>query len=179
MIVLCRHGATEGNERGVFLSRSDPPLSAAGRIQCEGVRDALRDVVLDRCVVSPARRAQESRSIIAPRVPYRIEEALREIDFGEWEGKTLSWLEVHDPQGVAERARDPVNFRPRGGESFADVAERVTPLVEELRGNATPTLVIAHRGSLGVIERLLRGQRLASRDVRPLEPGEFRAVRLS
>lgn len=117
----------------------------------------------------------ETREIVAPELPFQIQSALREVDFGTWEGKTIEWLEEHDPQGLARRRQEPVHFRPPRGESFADVAGRLRPIVEEL---AAPRrfLVVAHRGTLGVLERLLRGLPLDSRAVAPLEPAEFRVV---
>jgi probable phosphoglycerate mutase len=176
-IVLCRHGATESNSAGRFLSTADPPLSALGRAQCEAMRDRLAGIRLARAVVSPMRRCLETREIIAPQLPFRTDPDLREIDFGAWEGKTLEWLEQHDAPGLGQRRRDPVRFRPAGGESFEDVAARLPALVDSLR-HGPDTLVIAHRGTLGVLERLLRLLPLDSRSVEPLEPAELRVLQV-
>ncbi|MBV9027198.1 MAG: histidine phosphatase family protein [Candidatus Eremiobacteraeota bacterium] len=173
-IVLCRHGATENNALGQFLSFSDPPLSRAGRMQCERLRADLPSPFV-RCYVSPMRRCLQTREIVAPDVPFTIENALREVSFGEWEGKTMHWLESHVPEQVADRRRDPVTFRPPGGESFQDVARRLKPVIDALRSQ-TPTLVIGHRGTLSVLERLLRGVTLSSQTVGSLEPAEFHVV---
>jgi alpha-ribazole phosphatase len=174
-LVLCRHGATEHNSAGRFLSNADPPLSADGRLQCEGLRRALAPLGLERCLVSPMRRCLETREIVAADLPFDVEDALREIHFGEWEGKTVDWLEQHEPEGLASRRRNPVAFRPPGGESFEDTAPRLRTVVERI-DPATPTLVIGHRGTLGVLERLLRYLPLDSRSVTPLEPAEFRVI---
>src|SRR5690348_3884474 len=124
-VVLLRHGATEGNAAGRFLSTEDPPLSEAGRDACRRAESSLRALSLTHCVVSPMRRALETREIVAPGVPYEIWEALREVDFGSWEGKTLEWLERNDAERLAQRRGDPVRFRPPGGESFADAEPRL------------------------------------------------------
>ncbi|MBV9232463.1 MAG: histidine phosphatase family protein [Candidatus Eremiobacteraeota bacterium] len=174
-IVLCRHGATENNALGQFLSHTDPPLSEGGRRQCENLRDDFRRFGFTRCYVSPMRRCRETREIAAPEVPFTVEPALREMSFGEWEGKTLDWLEAHAPEHVVARRRDPVAFRPPGGESFDDVARRLRTLLDVLRSGG-PTLVIAHRGTLAVLERLLRGLPLRSQRVDSLEPGAFHVV---
>jgi probable phosphoglycerate mutase len=177
VIALCRHGVTESNAQGRFLSRTDLPLSPAGRAQCRELRELLAGLPIERCIVSPMRRCLETREILAPALPFEIQPALREVDFGAWEGRTLSWLEANDPQGLSARRQDPVHFRPPEGESFADVAQRLSPLVDPLRSGAS-TLVIAHRGSLGVLERLLRGLPLDSRAITPLEPCELHVVEL-
>lgn len=146
-IVLARHGATEYNESGQFLSRTDVPLSRLGRVQAERLKTALQAFGFERCFDSPMRRALETAEIAAPGIPCEVDAALREVDFGAWEGKTLDWLETNDPQGLAARRRDPVRFRPPEGESFGDVADR-----------------------------LLRGLPIESEAVTALEPGEFAVV---
>jgi broad specificity phosphatase PhoE len=175
MIVLVRHGATESNSAGHFLSTADPPLSAQGREQCLQLRASLQKLTLERCLVSPMRRALETREIVAPALPFEIARDLREVDFGSWEGKTLDWLRLHDPDGIARREQDPVSFRPPGGESFYDVAARLDSLIARIQA-ASNTLIVAHRGTLGVLERRLRGVPLDSRMVEPLEPAEVRIL---
>jgi alpha-ribazole phosphatase len=130
----------------------------------------------DRCFVSPMQRCMETRALVAGSIPFAIEPALREVDFGEWEGKTVEWAEHNVPDLLAARRRDPVRFRPPGGESIEDAVARLAPLAESLRGRER-TLVIAHRLSLGILERLLRGLPVDSKLVAQLEPGEFRVVR--
>jgi broad specificity phosphatase PhoE len=121
-------------------------------------------------------RCLETRERIAPLLPFKIEPALCEVDFGSWEGQTLESLELHVPELVAQRRRNPVGFRPPGGESLEDAAGRLRPLVHGLR-TGDDTLVIGHRVTLGILERLLRDLPLESPLVAPLEPSEFRIVR--
>jgi len=176
-IVLCRHGATDANVSGRILSHSDPSLNALGREQSERAHAALRYVAFDRALSSPMRRCIETLAIVAPSVPYRCEDALREVSFGAWEGRTMAWLDEHDPAGLAKRRHDPVRFRPPGGESFADASLRLRPVAQTLRAlRDGAILVVAHRGTIGVLERLLRDLPLESQDVTPLEPGEFHVV---
>ncbi|HXB83436.1 MAG TPA: histidine phosphatase family protein [Candidatus Acidoferrum sp.] len=174
-IVLCRHGVTESNIAGRFLSRTDVPLSPLGVAQCRQLQIELEAFDFERCLVSPMRRCLETREIVAPHTPFEIDTALREIDFGTWEGETLEWLQANDPSGLAQRRRDPVHFRPPQGENFADVAQRLRPVVETLR-SPLRWLVVAHRGTLGVLERLLRDLPLESQAVKGLEPAQFRVV---
>jgi alpha-ribazole phosphatase len=178
-IVLCRHGATDANAGGAILSRSDPPLNRAGREQSERTYGALHGIAFDRAFCSPMRRCIETLEIVAPRLAYRCDERLREVDFGAWEGRTLEWLETNDAAGLAHRRRDPVHFRPPQGESFADKSVHLRPFAEDLRlVAAANVLVVAHRGTLGVLERVLRDLPLESQAVTPLEPGEFHILKL-
>jgi probable phosphoglycerate mutase len=122
------------------------------------------------------RRAQETRELVAPDLPFTVEPALREVHFGSWEGQTIEWAEQNEPELFEKRRRDPVTFRFPGGESIEDAAIRVRPIAERL-ANAQGTLVIGHRVTLGALERLLRGLPLDSRLVEGLQPAEFRIVR--
>ncbi|MEO6836494.1 MAG: histidine phosphatase family protein [Candidatus Tumulicola sp.] len=177
MIVLCRHGSTDANIAGAFLSKGDPPLNALGRSQSERARIALREMAFGVAFTSPMRRCVETLALVAPHVEFRCEDALREVDFGEWEGRTLEWLEMHDPEGVARRRRDPVTFRPARGESFLDVSRRLQPFATAVRAQARKSiLLVGHRGTLGVLERMLRNIPLDSREPAPLEPGEYHIV---
>lgn len=173
--VFCRHGATEHNLTKRFLSVTDLPLGPLGRAQCESLREALKPYAFERCLVSPMRRCLETRAIVAPDTPFAVEPALREVHFGDWEGRTLEWVESNAPELLAQRRRDPVRFRPPGGESFEDAAGRLHELAASIRDGA-PALVIGHRVTLGILERLVRELPLDSEDVMPLEPAEFRIV---
>lgn len=174
-IVFCRHGATEHNVTKRFLSITDLPLGPLGRAQCESLREAFKSFAFERCLVSPMRRCRETREIVAPDIPFAVEPALREVHFGDWEGRTLEWVESRFPEVLARRRRDPVRFRPPGGESFEDAAGRLRELAASVR-NGPSTLVIAHRVTLGILERLVRELPLDAAEVVPLEPGEFRIV---
>lgn len=122
------------------------------------------------------RRALQTRELAAPDVPFTVEPLLREVHFGEWEGKTLEWVEEHEPELYEQRRRNPVAFRFPDGESIEEAAIRIRPVAERLAG-ARATLVIGHRVTLGALERLLRGLPLDSQLVEGLQPAEFRVVR--
>jgi broad specificity phosphatase PhoE len=173
--VFCRHGATEHNVTKRFLSVTDLPLGPLGRAQCRSLREALKLYAFERCLVSPMRRCLETRAIVAPEIPFAVDPALREVHFGNWEGRTLGWVESNAPELLAQRRRDPVRFRPPGGESFEDAAVRLRELAASIRDGGA-TLVIGHRVTLGILERLVRGLPLDSPEVMPLEPAEFRIV---
>jgi broad specificity phosphatase PhoE len=177
-IVLCRHAATEHNLAKRFLSTTDLPLSTHGREQAARLRERLQWFDFERCLVSPMRRCTETREIVASALPFEIEPALREVDFGSWEGRTLDWVERHDPELLERRRRDPVRFRPPAGESIEDAAVRLRPLLTKLHDDGE-TLILGHRITLGILERLLRDLPLDSKDVTALEPAEFKIVRAS
>jgi broad specificity phosphatase PhoE len=90
---------------------------------------------------------------LAPR-PYRLDARLKELTFGDWEG--LNWEEIaaRDRRGVEAREADKWNFRPPRGESYADLAARVSSWLDERDGD---TLVVAHGGVARVLMTLVAG----------------------
>ena len=74
---------------------------------------------------------------------YRVDQALTEISFGEWEGFTIAQLRTRDPQGIAAREHDKWRFLPPGGESYEAVSQRVARWYEGLERDV---VAVAHGG---------------------------------
>ncbi len=74
---------------------------------------------------------------------YRVDERLKELNYGHWEGLLQADLPALDPLGLAERAKDPLRWRPRGGESYADLLART---VDWLDGVRQDTVISGHGG---------------------------------
>lgn len=150
-LLVIRHGETDWNASGRLQGRQDIPLNARGRAQAQAVGLALRerfDLTSFACLSSPLGRASETLSLILAQVAGRpralgTDQRLAEKAFGEWEGLDAQAIAARYPLQHAERARAPYGFRAPGGESYADVAERVRPLLASLQG---PTLLVAHGG---------------------------------
>lgn len=120
------------------------------------------------------KRCIETLSLAVPDCSPIVKDELREIDFGDWELLDTGEIEVRWPNALEARRIAPVDYRPPGGESFHDVALRLIPVLDELRdGNV---LIVSHRGTLGVLERLLRGVPLDYREIAPMEPAGLRSL---
>lgn len=128
-ILLIRH-ARHADYGARLSGRSDAPLSADGLAQAEALSARLGDLGLTSVQSSPSRRAQETASAIARqgRVAIDTYDALDEIDFAGWSGKTFAALEA-DP---AWRAWNTVRgtARPPGGESQSEATARAVAHIE-------------------------------------------------
>lgn len=141
MLFLVRHGETLDNRAGRLLGRSDPPLTAKGRVQARAVATALRDEPPSIVLTSPLTRAVHTASLIAHACGAEliIDERLIEIDYGDWERRPLHEV----PTDAAAVSKDPAATFPRG-ESLVDVGRRVVPLCEELLELRRPVVAVTH-----------------------------------
>lgn len=151
VLYLIRHGATEANlARPPRLQgrRHNPPLDRLGVRQAEATRDFLAIRPIDHCYCSPLRRAMQTAAIVvAPHglSPQPLEE-LTECDVGRWEGLDWQTIRALDADGYQRFHANPAAFGYPGGESFRDVYERVTPVLDELLEihAGESVLVVAH-----------------------------------
>jgi broad specificity phosphatase PhoE len=100
-------------------------------------------------IASPLARARESAAVLAEpwSLAVEAEPRLAEMDFGEWDGRTWDDIEQEDGGRLAEWMAAWVSVAAPGGESFADVAARVSAWAGELP-RAESALVVAHAGSI-------------------------------
>ncbi|MGW0958825.1 bifunctional RNase H/acid phosphatase [Streptomyces gelaticus] len=162
--VLLRHGETALTPEKRFSGSggSDPELSAAGRHQAERIAQALAARgTIEEIVSSPLRRCRETADAVAARLglEVRIEDGLRETDFGAWEGLTFD--EVRERYGpdldawLASAKVAPTG----GGESFAEVTRRVAAARDRLtaRYAGRTVLLVTHVTPIKTLIRLALG----------------------
>ena len=147
----------EGRERLDLATRDvDVPLSELGRRQARALGRWIADQPEDdRPTVlwtSPYVRAQETAALALDEagldLPRVVDERLREREFGVLDGLTRRGITAQFPQ-ESERRRLVGKFyhRPPGGESWADVAQRLRALLDDIRLDARDerVLVVAHQ----------------------------------
>ena len=158
---LVRHAAPT-TPAGITVGAGDPPLSDAGRAEARRVAASLARRPLTRVWSSDLRRAVETATLIASVHGLDVEmtAALRELDFGAWEGRDLRDLWREDP--VAARAwEDDITDAPRSfGESVHDLQVRVGDFWRDAVP-AGEVVVVAHHGSLAALQAAITGQGFA------------------
>ena len=158
---------------------SDIGLSAEGiaaaRILAREATGTFREVT--RLQASPLRRARFLGGLLSRRLglPLETVPALRERDFGTWEGQ--SWDAIHAAEGdsMLGMIDAPLSFRPGGGETTDELAQRVTRWFREME-SAQGVLVITHGGPTAALRGTLAGA--PPRAWLPLIPGLGEAVEL-
>src|SRR5579859_4372506 len=156
-IYYIRHGETEWNSQGRLQGVQDVPLNEIGREQAAGAGRILADLFARdgrnetslRFVASPLGRARQTMELVrsALRLPlagYAIDQRLREIGYGEWEGSTLAEMQARDPELFARRQAEKWTVSPPGGESYVAVQARISDWYHQL---AADTVAVAHGGT--------------------------------
>jgi probable phosphoglycerate mutase len=125
--ILLRHGQTPMSVQKRYAGRSDVPLTDLGVQQAAAAAKRLASVGLDVIVTSPLLRAVQTAEEVATATgaPVVTDEGFRETDFGAWEGLTFAEVWERWPAELTAWMADPA-VAPPGGESFAEVSERVT-----------------------------------------------------
>lgn len=125
---LVRHGLTAWNLEGRWQGWSDPPLAEEGREQARRLQPRFAGRSFDQVVSSDLVRALETAQLAG--LSPTLEPRLREVNFGEFEGK-LSRENAEHPAFHTWLA-DPVNGRTPGGESYLDLRNRALEWIDGL-----------------------------------------------
>ena len=127
-LYLIRHGETDLNRQGRFCGSTDMPLNERGVAQVETLREPMSAFDLDRICSSPLERAVQTAERVRNGRDIGIvtENGLAEIDCGKWETLRHDEIEARWPGGIAMWEATPDLLRMEGGETFAEVRERVS-----------------------------------------------------
>jgi probable phosphoglycerate mutase len=144
-IVLVRHGETEWSASGRHTSRTDLPLTAAGRERARELAGELAGASFALVLCSPLRRARETCELAGLGAAAEIEPALTEWDYGEYEGLTTPEIRAERPDWWLWRDGCP------GGEQPADVSARADRVLDRLRSAPGDAIAFAHGHILRVL----------------------------
>lgn len=168
-ISLVRHGETDSNTKHRLMGqRIDESLNEKGIKQAEAMATNLAEQKYDFVFSSPQKRAVETAKLIVNNrnIPVVIKEELKERDFGSLSGKTWEEIDLETGAkagGTAEKDfNQEYDYRPYGGESAADVKERFSKFIRELKENYMnkEVLIIAHGGILRLSHFLFNQEKL-------------------
>ena len=146
-IDVIRHGEPVGGQRYRGYSIDDP-LTEKGWAQ---MRAAVPEQPQWQHIVSsPLSRCLAFSQELAKtlNIEYSIEDRVKEIGFGEWEGKTPKDILAEDSEALNHFYKDPVNNRPQGAEPLDTFSQRVwqayQSIAEDHKGKHI--LIVAHAG---------------------------------
>ncbi|MFD6589229.1 bifunctional RNase H/acid phosphatase [Streptomyces anulatus] len=163
-LILLRHGETALTPEKRFSGSggTDPELSATGRGQAERAAEHFAALgTVQEIVSSPLRRCRETAAAVADRLglDVQIDEGLRETDFGAWEGLTFGEVRERYADDLTAWLASPDTAPTGGGESFAEVAERVAAARDRIvaRYAGRTVLLVTHVTPIKTLVRLALG----------------------
>lgn len=154
-LILVRHGETDWNVQHRYQGWSDLPLNEVGLKQAGALAARLAGEQVGAIYASDLQRAMQTAQIIAGRHSQSViaDLRLREISFGDWEGLTFDEIRARWPGEVDAWLGDSLRVAPPGGETLAQVAERVRGALDDIVGQnvGQTVLLVAHGGPLRVL----------------------------
>ena len=162
-IYLCRHGDTQWSAQRRLAGHTDLPLIERGEQNARQLGQRLRGVSFGRVLVSPLTRARRTAELAGFGVAAQVDERLREMDFGRYDGLCVEAIRRERPGWTYLREGCP------GGEGPEDLGRRADALLSDLESQSGNVALFAHSVILRVIAARFLG----------LAPGAGRMFMLS
>jgi broad specificity phosphatase PhoE len=140
-LVLVRHCEPDEDARGRCYGSLDVGLSDAGRAHA---RELAARLSADAVWTSPRLRARETAAPLAAEP--RVDDDLRELDFGELEGRTFDEIAASEPELYRAWMETPTQVHFPGGERYADLKARALRSFERIRAEHESAIVVTHGG---------------------------------
>ena len=146
-LLFIRHGESLANGSGFFAGQLDIELSERGLSQAELVADWIKDnYKVDKVYASDLSRAYKTALPVAERfnLPVIKSTELREINSGDWQGKTFNDLQVDFAESYGVWLKDIGKAKTPNGETVKDLYDRIWQAIEKIvNENQNKTIVIA------------------------------------
>ena len=133
MLYIMRHGKTDWNAQYRLQGGTDIPLNDEGREMAREAAKRHQNLPFDVCYVSPLKRARETAELFLEgrQIPVIVDERLREMGFGKYEGYDHIYEKPDCP--IYKLFKDPVNYvAVDGAESFEELFARTGDFLREV-----------------------------------------------
>jgi broad specificity phosphatase PhoE len=156
ILYFLRHGQTACSRDNLFCGAGmEPELTPEGLRMAEGFQRAYRSMAWRAIFSSPQKRALATASAISgpAGLALDVRDALKEIAYGEWEGKSVDDVRTDYPEDHARWSVDPAWNAPTQGETAFAVQTRVVSFVQELqqRWEEGNVLIISHKATIRIL----------------------------
>jgi probable phosphoglycerate mutase len=176
-LVAIRHAPTAWNRERRLQGRTDIALSPDGIATARRWRP-LPEWRRWRVLASPLRRARETAGILFPDGDIALDARLVEMDFGDWEGRTLAELRGEAGSDAESRESLGLDFRAPNGESPREVQRRIMPVLATIAADAQPAVIVTHKAVLRALYSLASGWQMLGKPPVKLLPDTAHLYRL-
>ena len=154
-VYLLRHGETEFSKTGGFCGALDPELTAEGNAMAAAFAQRYQSMAWQAVYVSPMKRTIATAKHLCDALGLQMEirDGLKEIQYGEWEGKTAETVKADYPDDYIAWLTEPAWNPPTGGESSVQIASRAALVMAEIEEKYTTgnVLVVSHKATIRII----------------------------
>jgi len=154
-LYFLRHGQTELSRDGVFCGAGmNPGLTTEGLLMAQSFFEFYAKTNWVAIYASPLMRAQLTAAPLSAAIKMSVisRAELREIEFGKWEGKSISTVQQDFADDYRAWSNDPLANAPSGGETALQIAARMRVLVQEILGKHSDgnVLLVSHKATIRV-----------------------------
>lgn len=154
-LFFLRHGETTYSRTGGYCGALDPALTEAGLQMAQAFADAYRTLSWTAVYVSPMKRtiATGKPFCDALGIEMQLRDGLKEIAYGEWEGKTNEEVKRYDSDTYMRWMTEPAWNSPPGGETAVEIASRASLVIAEIESKYTEgnVLIISHKATIRIM----------------------------
>ncbi len=155
-LYLLRHGQTEFSRDNMFCgSGLNPGLTSDGTEMAAAFAASYKTTTWQAVYVSPLRRTVATATPLcnALRLTMTMRDELKEIGYGEWEGKSAAAVDSTYHDEYIRWQADPAWNPPTGGEPAIEIARRTLKVIEEIKEkyNDGNVLIVSHKATIRII----------------------------
>ncbi|RDY22778.1 histidine phosphatase family protein [Romboutsia maritimum] len=151
-LILVRHALTNDNQSNRLSGHIDSLISEKGKIQIEKITEFLKDIHIDRIYTTTSKRTKDTVKKLAQLKSLEIieNEFLKEISFGDFEGKTFDEIKVEYPNEFQKIINEGYEYKYPNGESLIDSYQRVVKEIDKiiLDNKDSTVLICSHGGTI-------------------------------
>ena len=155
-IYFVRHGETTYSQTGGFCGAIDPELTPAGSQMAEQFAATYAKVPWEAVYVSPMKRTIATAKPLcdAVGIEMQLHDGLREINYGDWEGKTVEEVKKDYEEDYINWLTEPAwNAPTNGGETSVEIASRSSLVIAEIeeKYKSGNVLVVSHKATIRIL----------------------------
>ena len=138
------------------------PLTAEGSQEAAVAGRQLRERGIAAVYSGDGEAERQTAALLAAElgVKARTEPGLRELDYGLWQGLTVTEIKRRQPRAYRQWEEAPASVRPPSGESLEELRDRLAPALRAIlkRRGGQSVVVVLRPVAMALMRCLLSGQ---------------------
>lgn len=171
-IYLIRHGETASNKENRMQGWLDTDLSEAGLQQSAMLGQRFRELPVDAVYSSDLRRAMRTAQAIcdAKNLPLQTDSGLRELNLGDWAGRTMDEIAEKYPENLALYRTASHLWTAPNGENYDQLRQRMDEAIKRIvaKHPGQSVAVVSHGGGIKMLLAMYKGFSVADSTAEPI-----------